>query len=83
MPAGLQRINWHRTRCWSEIHSLEREKAQLETMLKKENQTRVELKEWLLKTQEKIPKLSEELTKKIEDMVGGGVQLQIDDQRLA
>lgn len=65
------------------IHSLEREKAQLETMLKKENQTRVELKDWMQKTQEKIPKLSEELTKKIEDMVGGGVQLQIDDQRLA
>ena len=65
------------------IHSLEREKTQLETMLKKENQARVELKDWIQKTQEKIPKLSEELTKKIEDMVGGGVQLQIDDQRLA
>jgi 23S rRNA A2030 N6-methylase RlmJ len=64
------------------IHSLEREKAQLETMLKKENQARVELKDWIQKTQEKIPKLSEELTKKIEDLVGGGVQLQIDDQRL-
>jgi hypothetical protein len=35
------------------------------------------------KTQEKIPKLSEELTKKMEEMVGGGVQLQIDDQRPA
>jgi hypothetical protein len=65
------------------VHSLEREKAQLDTMLGKENQARVELKEWLLKTQEKIPKLSEELKKKIEDMVGGGVQLQINDQRLA
>jgi hypothetical protein len=64
-------------------HSLEREKAQLDTMLKKENQARVELKEWLLKTQEKIPKLSEELKKKIEDMVGVGVQLQMNDQRLA
>jgi hypothetical protein len=52
-------------------------------MLGKENQARVELKEWLLKTKEKIPKLSEELEKKIEDMVGGGVQLQINDQRLA
>jgi len=65
------------------IHSLEREKAQLETMLKKENLARVELKEWREKTQEKILKLSEELTKKIEDIIGGGVQLQIDDQRLA
>jgi hypothetical protein len=65
------------------IHSLEREKAQLETMLKKENLARVDLKDWMQKTQEKIPKLSEELTKKIEDIIGGGVQLQIDDQRLA
>jgi hypothetical protein len=65
------------------IHSLEREKAQLETMLKKENLARVELKDWMQKTQEKIPKLSEELTKKMEEMVGGGVQLQIDDQRPA
>jgi len=65
------------------VHSLEREKAQLDTMLKKENQTRAELKEWLLKTQEKMPKLSEELRTKIEDMVKGGVQLQINDQRLA
>lgn len=65
------------------VQSLEREKAQLDTMLGKENQARVELKEWLLKTQEKIPKLSEELKKKIEEIVGVGVQLQIDDQRLA
>lgn len=65
------------------IHSLEREKTQLETMLKKENQARVELKDWMQKTREKIPKLSEELTKKMEEMVGGGVQLQIDDPRLA
>jgi hypothetical protein len=64
------------------IHSLEREKNQLETMLGKENQARVELEEWQQKTKEKIPKLSGELTKKIEDMVGCGVQLQIDDQRL-
>jgi hypothetical protein len=65
------------------IHSLEREKAQLTTMLNKENQTHVDLKDWILKTQEKIPKLSEELTKKMEEMVEGGVQLQIDDPRLA
>mgnify|MGYP001766188697 CR=1 FL=1 len=65
------------------IHSLEREKTQLDIMLTKENQARVELKEWLLKTQEKIPRNSEELRKKIEDVVGGSVQLQIDDQGLA
>ena len=65
------------------VHSLERERAQLEAMLGKENQAHVELKEWLLKTQEKIPDLTGELTKKIGDMVGGSVQLQIDDQRLA
>ncbi len=65
------------------IHSLEREKAQLTIMLNKENQTHVDLKDWILKTQEKIPKLSEELTKKMEEMVEGGVQLQIDDPRLA
>lgn len=62
--------------------SLEREKTQLTIMLGKENQARLELKDWLLKIQEKIPKLSEELTKKIEIMTGGGVQIQIDDQRL-
>jgi hypothetical protein len=65
------------------IHSLGREKAQLETMLGKETRVRAELKEWREKTKEKIPKLMEELTKRIEGMVGGGVQIQIDDQRLA
>ncbi|MFA5267757.1 MAG: hypothetical protein WC379_07270 [Methanoregula sp.] len=63
--------------------SLEREKTQLTIMLGKENQARLELKDWLLKIQEKIPKITEELTKKMEVMIGGGVQLQIDDQRLA
>jgi hypothetical protein len=65
------------------IHSLEREKTQLETMLGKEQQARAELREWHLKAQEKIPVITEELSKKIGDMVGGGVQLQTDDQRLA
>lgn len=65
------------------VHSLEREKAQLETMLKKERQARTELEEWKIKTKEKIPGLTEELTKKIGDMIGGGVQLQTDDRRLA
>ena len=65
------------------VDSLEREKAQLETMLGKEKQAATELAEWRLKTQEKIPGLTEELTKKMGDMVGGGVQIQTDDQRLA
>lgn len=64
-------------------HSLEREKIQLETMLKKEEQARTELLDWRKKTREKIPDLTSELSKKMEIMVGGGVQLQIDDQRLA
>ncbi len=65
------------------IHSLEREKVQLESMLVREKQTQAELKEWILKTEEKIPHLSAELTRKMEEMVGGSVQLQIDNQRLA
>jgi hypothetical protein len=63
--------------------SLEREKKQLVAMLGKENQARAEINEWMVKTRERIPGLTEELRKKIGDMVGGGVQLQIDDQRLA
>jgi hypothetical protein len=65
------------------IHSLEREKSQLGTMLEREIEARRELNEWRQKTQEKIPLLTEELRKKIEDMVGDGVQLQIDDQQKA
>lgn len=65
------------------IHALEREKNQLKSMLDKENQACAELKDWVEKTQEKIPKLSEELTKKMEEIVGIGVQLQIDDPRRA
>lgn len=65
------------------IQSLEREKIQLETMLQKEKRARADLEEWRLKNREKITGLTDELTKKIGDMVGGGVQLQTDDQRLA
>jgi hypothetical protein len=65
------------------IHSLEREKAQLGTMLEKEDQARLGLKEWREKTAEKIPVLTEELRKKIEDMIGEGVHLQTDDQQKA
>jgi len=61
------------------IRSLEREKAQLETMLSKEQEARSGLGEWRGKTQEKIPGLAEDLKKKMMEMIGGGVQLQIDD----
>jgi hypothetical protein len=52
-------------------------------MRTKEDQTRIDLKEWLGKTEEKIPELIADLTKRIEEIVGGSVQLQFDDQRLA
>jgi hypothetical protein len=65
------------------VNSLEREKNQLEIMLGKENQTRKELAEWQQKTQEKIPVLTEELRKKIEDIVGSSVQFQVDDLQQA
>ena len=63
--------------------SLEREKAQVSVMLKKEELARTELKVWLENTKEKIPHLTGELIKILVDLIGGGVQLQIDDQRLA
>ncbi|OPX63677.1 MULTISPECIES: hypothetical protein [unclassified Methanoregula] len=61
------------------IRSLDREKAQLETMLSKEQEARGGLEEWQRKTKEKIPGLAEDLKKKMRDLIGGGVQLQIDD----
>jgi hypothetical protein len=57
------------------MRSLEREKAQLETMREKERLARAELQDWIQKSREKIPGICEELSKKIEGMVGGGVQL--------
>jgi len=61
------------------MNSLEREKTQLEYMLGKEHQSRKDLAEWSEKTQGRIPALIEELHKKIEEIGGGSVQLQIDD----
>jgi hypothetical protein len=61
------------------MNSLEREKNQLEYMLGKEHQSRKDLIEWSEKTQGRIPALTEELHKKIEEIGGGSVQLQIDD----
>jgi hypothetical protein len=61
------------------MNSLEREKTQLEYMLRKEHQSRKDLAEWSEKTQGRIPALTEELHKKIEEIVGGSVQLQTDN----
>ena len=59
--------------------SLEREKIQLESMLEKEHQSQKDLAEWSAKTKARIPALTDELNKKIEEIVGGSVQLQTDD----
>jgi hypothetical protein len=61
------------------MNSLKREKTQLEYMLGKEHQSRKDLAEWSEKTQGRIPALTDELHKKIEEIYGGSVQLQIDD----
>lgn len=61
-------------------NSLEREKAQLKTMLAKEKFTLSELEEWRSKTERRIPELVEELCKKIAIMSGDNVQLQMIDQ---
>ena len=61
------------------MNSLEREKTQLEYMLGKEHQSRRDLAEWGEKTQGRIPALTEELHKKIEEIGGGSVQLQTDN----
>jgi hypothetical protein len=63
----------------TKINSLEREKTQLASMLSKEHQSQKDLAEWRVKMQQKIPTLTEELNKKIEEIVGGSVQLQFDD----
>jgi hypothetical protein len=60
-------------------NSLEREKTQLEYMLGKEHQSRKDLAEWNKKTRGRIPALTEELHKKIAEIGGGSVQLQIDN----
>lgn len=65
------------------MHSLGREKAQLEIMLGKEKQARADIKDWRTKAEEKIPRLTEDLRKMMESMGGGGVQLLTDDQGLA
>lgn len=54
--------------------SLDREKVQLEAMLKKELQSQNELAEWQQKTQTRIPVLREELKKKMGEIIGRNVQ---------
>jgi hypothetical protein len=58
--------------------SLAREKAQLGAMLEKERLTQTDLSEWQEKTKERIPKLREELRKKVGDIIGKNVQFQDD-----
>jgi hypothetical protein len=58
------------------INALDREKTQLESMLHKEHQSKKDLTEWSGKTLIKIPALAEELNQKLEEIVGGSVQLQ-------
>jgi hypothetical protein len=58
--------------------SLVREKTQLNSMLKKEQQLHSELVQWQAKTNEKIPAVTEEIREKIEGIIGGSVQFQAD-----
>ena len=60
------------------IHSMEREKIQLESMLEKERHAQKELADWSVKMKEKIPALQKELHQKITEIIGENVQLQID-----
>jgi hypothetical protein len=61
------------------INALGREKTQLVSMLHKEQQSKKDLADWSEKTLVKIPALAEELKQKLEEIVGGSVQLQTDD----
>jgi hypothetical protein len=60
------------------IHSMEREKTQLESMLEKERHAQNELSDWSVKIKEKVPALQQELHQKIAEIIGENVQLQID-----
>jgi hypothetical protein len=63
------------------MRSLEREQAQLRTMLEKETLSERELEEWQIRTRERIPVLTEELRKKVGDIEGKNVQFQ-DESRI-
>ncbi len=58
------------------INALLREKTQLVSMMNKEHQSQKDLAEWSEKTLVKIPTLKDELNQKLEEIVGGSVQLQ-------
>jgi len=60
------------------MHSIEREKTQLESMLEKERHAQNELFDWSVKITEKVPALQKELHQKIVEIIGENVQLQID-----
>ncbi len=66
----------------SRMNSLERERTQLQNMRAHEEETQKELLEWREKTKISIPKIQEELKKKIGEMIGETVQLLGDDQIL-
>jgi hypothetical protein len=65
------------------MSSLEREQAQLRTMLEREIQVQKELEDWQQKTTERIPVLTAELRKKVGDIVGKDVQFQDDSRKSA
>ena len=60
------------------MHSMEREKIQVESMLEKERHAQDELSDWSVKIMEKVPSLQQELHQKIAEIIGENVQLQID-----
>ena len=60
------------------MHSMEREKIQLESMLEKERHEQNVLSDWSVKIKEKIPALQKDLHQKITEIIGENVQLQID-----
>jgi len=60
------------------MSSREREKTQLESILEKERHAQNDLSEWSGKIKEKVPALKQELHTKIEEIIGGNVQLQIE-----
>ena len=61
------------------ITTLEREKAQLETMRAREEQADQELSHWRERTFGSIPQLRNELIQKLEGIIGETVQLQVDN----
>ena len=62
------------------MQSLERERAQITTMRAHEEQARQELLLWREKTRESMPQLMDELTKKLGEILGDTVQIQVSNQ---